>query len=150
MYLKSNSKGNSQRKRWWMANHLLDDIIMSFLLFSVQFIILPLDWLQKLTFIDICNKYADQLMRTATAISSQHLFYVGFLWLVAKIDIHRNTYLHRYWDPLMRSVIAIQKWFLWDVKTLRWRQFSVKNCNKILRITIQYFKFLHAKLSLIF
>ena len=79
IYLKSNRKGNSQRKNGRMANHLLDDIIMSFLLFSVQFIILPLDWLQKLTFIDICNKYTDQLMRTATAISNQHLFYIGFL-----------------------------------------------------------------------
>ena len=124
-----------------MANHLLDDIIMSFLLLSVQFITLPLDCLQKLTFIEICNKYTDQLMRTATAISNKHLLYIGFLWLVAKIDIHRNTYLHRYWDSLMRSVIAIQKWFWWDFKTLRWRQFSVKNCNKILWITIQYFNF---------
>ena len=130
-----------------MANHLLDDIIMSFLLFSVQFIILSLDWLQKLTFIDICNKYTDQLMRTATAISNQHLFNIGCLWLVAKIDIQRNTYLHRYWDSLMCSSIANQKWFCWDVKTLAWLQFSAKKCNNILWITIQYFDFLHANPS---
>ena len=94
-YLKSYRKGNSHRKKSGMANHLLDDTIMSFLVLSVQFIILPLDWLLKLTFIEICNKYTDQLMRIAIAISNQHLFNIGFLWLVAKIDIHRSTYLHQ-------------------------------------------------------
>ena len=69
----------SKDKNGRMANHLLDDIIMSFLLLSVQFIILPLAWLQKSTFIEICNKYTDQLMRTATAISNKHLLYIGFL-----------------------------------------------------------------------
>ena len=131
-YLKSYRKGNSHRKKSGMANHLLDDTIMSFLVLSVQFIILPLDWLLKLTFIEICNKYTDQLRRTATAISNQHLFYIFFLWLVAKIDIHRNTYLHRYWHSVIGSAVAIQKWFCWDVKAIIGLQDNVKKCNNIL------------------
>ena len=56
-------------------------------------------------------------------------------WLVAKIVIHRNTYLYRFWDSLMRCAIAIQKCVCWDVKTLIWLQHNVKKCNNILWAT---------------
>ena len=74
-----------------MENHFLVNTTMSFLLISVQFIILPLDWLQKLTFLEICNKCTEQLMRIAIAICNHHLVLsVFFDWLqkLTFIEIH--------------------------------------------------------------
>ena len=56
-------------------------------------------------------------------------------WLVAKIVIHRNTYLHQCWDSVLRCAIATQKWFCLDVKTLIWLQHNVQKCNDILWTT---------------